>query len=71
MIKDTKTMNLTTLTEKINAVFELKKLFALARERNFIKRHRQINPQKLLLSVGSDTAPERLHAPHAASLKNK
>ncbi len=39
-------MNITRLTEKINAVFEPKKLFELAREKNFIKRHRQINPQK-------------------------
>ena len=44
-------MNLTTLTEKINTVFEPKKLFALTRERNFIKRHRQINPPKLLLAI--------------------
>ncbi len=37
MIQDTKTMNITRLTEKINAVFEPKKLFELAREKNFNK----------------------------------
>lgn len=43
-------MNLTTLTDKINTVFEPKTLFTLAREHSFVKRHRQINPQQLLLS---------------------
>lgn len=44
-------MNLTTLTEKINAIFEPKKLLGLARDKKFSKRSRQINPLKLLLSI--------------------
>jgi len=44
-------MNLTTLTEKINLIFEPKKLLDLAREKKFIKRSRQINPLKFLLSL--------------------
>jgi len=46
-----KMMNLTILTEKINAIFDAKKLFSLAREKKFIQRTRQINPLKLLLSI--------------------
>lgn len=44
-------MNLTILTEKINAIFNANKLFYLAREKKFILRARQINPLKLLLSI--------------------
>ena len=46
-------MNLTILTEKINDLFNAKKLFDLAREKKFIQRARQINPLKLLLSITS------------------
>ncbi|MFT5758721.1 MAG: hypothetical protein ACI9LM_003469 [Alteromonadaceae bacterium] len=44
-------MNITTLTEKINSIFEPKKLLTLARQKKFIIRSRQINPLKLLLSI--------------------
>jgi hypothetical protein len=44
-------MNLTTLTEKINTIFNVKKLLALAREKKFVLRSRQLNPLKLLLSA--------------------
>jgi hypothetical protein len=44
-------MNLTTLTEKINTIFNEKKLLALAREKKFVLRSRQLNPLKLLLSA--------------------
>jgi hypothetical protein len=44
-------MNLATLTEKINTIFNEKKLLALAREKKFLLRARQLNPLKLLLSV--------------------
>jgi hypothetical protein len=44
-------MNLTTLTEKIYAIFNEKKLLALAREKKFLLRSRQLKPLKLLLSV--------------------
>jgi hypothetical protein len=44
-------MKLTTLTEKINAIFNEKKLLDLAREKKFLLRSRQLNPLKLLLSV--------------------
>jgi hypothetical protein len=36
-------MNLTTLTEKINAIFNEKKLLALAREKKFLLRARQLD----------------------------
>ena len=44
-------MNITILTEKINAIFNANKLFSLAREKKFILRARLINPLKLLLSI--------------------
>jgi hypothetical protein len=44
-------MNLTILTEKINTIFNEKKLLALAREKKFVIRSRQLNPLKLLLSA--------------------
>ena len=44
-------MNLTTLTEKINAVFNPQKLFSIARETKFLKRSRQVTPLNLLLSM--------------------
>jgi hypothetical protein len=44
-------MNLTKLTEKINTIFNEKKLLALAREKKFVLRSRQLNPLKLLLSA--------------------
>lgn len=44
-------MNLTTLTEKINAIFNSQTLLKLARETKFIQRSRQINPCHLLLAM--------------------
>ena len=44
-------MNITILTEKINAIFNANKLFSLAREKKFILRARLINPLKVLLSI--------------------
>ena len=44
-------MNLTTLTEKINAIFDTQTLFKLARDKTFIQRSRQINPRSLLLAI--------------------
>lgn len=41
-------MNLTTLTEKINTIFNEKKLLALAREKKFLLRARQLNPLPIL-----------------------
>ena len=43
-------MKLTALTEKINSVFDLKKLNVTARETGFVTRRRQINPLDFLLA---------------------
>ncbi|KAB7738385.1 IS4 family transposase [Parvibaculum sedimenti] len=46
-----KTMNLTTLTDKIQSIFAPKTLFSIARSVKLVERSRQFNPYYLLLAV--------------------